>query len=82
MALKLSLDLTGESIQREAAGASDGEYNKQGDQQEPVHDDVVPRKCVSRLETKKPYVEEDRVSTNTARTSRDHMDKRVRLDQV
>jgi len=47
MALKLALDLTGESIQREAAGASDGEYSKQGDEQEPVHDDVVPRKCVS-----------------------------------
>ena len=37
--------------------------------------------CLS-IETKKPYVEENRVSTNTARTSRDHMDKRVRLDQV
>lgn len=46
-ALKLALDPTGESIQRKAACASAGECNKQGDQQEPVHDHVVPRKCVS-----------------------------------
>ena len=43
MLLKLALDPTGESIQRENARANDDEYNKQRDQQEPVHDGDVLR---------------------------------------